>query len=250
MRRAILAGALAAPVARADAPPLRLVVTGAVEHAAHDLGAEFTTATGRAVDQVVGNAGSASARVRAGEAFDLVLNSALQIDGLIRDGLVDGATRAELGRSPLGVGVRAGAAAPAIDTAAALRETLLAAESIAYSDSARGATSGVHIARMLEGLGIAATMAPRSRLFAQGIAAAAAVAAGQATLVITQCSEILAVPGAVLVGPLPDELNLITTYVGAVATRAADPAGGLALLRWFTGPNGAARFRAAGFRTA
>jgi molybdate transport system substrate-binding protein len=248
-RRMLLAGLALAPTARAQAAPLRIIVTGAVEHATYDLAAGFTVRTGRAVEQEVGNAGSAAARLRAGEPFDVALNSAAQIDRLIGEGLLVEATRAEVGRSPLGLGIRAGLPSPAIDTPEALRATLLAAPSIAYSDSSKGATSGVHIDRMLAKLGIAETMQPRTQLFAQGVAAAEAVAAGTATLVMTQASEILAVPGAVLVGPLPESLNLITVYVGAVTRRSVDPAAAAALLRWFTGPEGATRFRAAGFRT-
>jgi molybdate transport system substrate-binding protein len=248
-RRTLLLSAVPLAAVHAQAAPLRIIVTGALEHAARELGQAFTAQTGRAVEQVVGNAGSAAQRLRAGEPFDLAGNSAAQVDALITEGLLDGATRTELGRSPLGVGIRRGAPLPPIGDAEQLRATLLASSSLAYSDSSRGATSGVHIDRMLEDLAIAGAIKPRAQLFAQGVAAAEAVAQGRAGLVITQASEIIAVPGATLVGPLPEVLNLVTTYVGAVTLRSADPAGALALLRFMTGLEGAARFRAAGFRT-
>jgi hypothetical protein len=78
-------------------------------------------------------------------------------------------------------------------------------------------------------------------------AAVGAVAEGRAALAISQISEIIAVPGALLVGPLPDSAQLSTAYLGAVATAAADAAGAGALLAALTGPEGQARFRAAGF---
>jgi molybdate transport system substrate-binding protein len=73
------------------------------------------------------------------------------------------------------------------------------------------------------------------------------VAEGRAALALTQVSEIIAVPGAALVGPLPEAAQLVTPYLGAVTTRAADPASAAAFLAFLAGPEGQARFRAAGF---
>lgn len=242
--------ALSWPARAQGAAPLRVLGTGAVEHPVHDLIESFTHAHGRPVIQSTGNAGAVAARLRAGEAVDLVLNSAAQVDSLAREGLVDGASRAELGRMRIGLAVRQGAPMPNISTPEALRAAILAAPIIAYSDGSQGATTGIHLDRLLAQWGIAETMTPRSLLFRQGIAAVQAVAEGRAALVMTQTSEIVAVPGVTLVGPLPEAVNLITPYVGAVATHAADPAGAAALLRHLTGPEGAARFRAAGFAVA
>lgn len=233
------------------APPaasaLRVLGTGAVEHPVHDLIAGFTRHTGRAVEQATGNAGVVAARLRAGEAWDLVLNSATQIEALSRDGLALGESRQELGRMRIGLAVRQGTPPPDIGSPAALRAAILAAPMIAYSDGASGATTGRHIDRLLTEWGIAEAMRPRTLLFPQGLQAARAVADGRAMLVMTQISELVVMPGLALVGPLPEAVNLVTPYVGAVAARAADPAGAAALLRHLTGADGAARFRAAGF---
>ena len=84
--------------------------------------------------------------------------------------------------------------------------------------------------------------------FPRGPAAVRAGAEGRAALVMTQTSEIVVVPGATLVGPLPESLQLVTPYVGAVATRTGtDVAGAAPLLAFLTGPDGRDRFRAAGF---
>ncbi len=228
-------------------PALRVLGTGAVEHPVHDLLPGFTQLTGRAVEHATGNAGAVAARLRGGEPWDLVLNSAAQIAALAQDGLVAGDGRRELGRMRIGLAVRQGAAAPEIGSPEALRAAILAAPAIAYSDGTRGATTGRHIDRLLAEWGIAEALRPRTLLFAQGLQAAQAVAEGRAALVMTQISELVVVPGLTLVGPLPEAVNLVTAYVGAVAVRAADPGGAAALLRHLTGPDGAARFRAAGF---
>jgi molybdate transport system substrate-binding protein len=231
MQRRTLLAALALPApALANTPPLKLLGTGAVAASARDIAARFNAATGRD-----------------GEAADLVLNSATQIAALTDAGLLRPGSQRELGRMLIGVAVKAGAALPDISTEAALRAAILAAPAIAHSDPSTGATAGTHAARLIERLGLAEAMRGRVLIFPGGGAAVGAVAEGRAALAISQISEIIAVPGAVLVGPLPDSAQLSTAYLGAVATAAADPAGAGTLLAALTGPEGQARFRAAGF---
>ena len=252
MNRRILFAALAAPsIARAQAPaPLRVIGTGAVAAPAQDLARAFTAATGQAVEITTANAGLAARRLREGAAADLMLNSADQVGRLTADGLLDGGTVRELGRMLIGVAVRAGSAMPDISTEAALRAAILSAPVIAHSDPTTGATAGTHAARLIERLGIAAEMRARTLVFPGGGAAVQSVADGRAALAITQISEIIAVPGAVLVGPLPDAAQLVTPYLGAVTARAAGREAALGFLALLTGAEGRARFRAAGFATA
>ena len=248
-RRFLLAGAaLVGPGGHARAAePLRVLGTGAVEHAVHDLAAGYTAATGQRVLITIGNAGGVARRLREGEPADLVINSASQLAAMAGAGLVEGASIVELGRMRIGLGVKAGAAVPDIATPEALRAALLAAPHIAYSDPASGATTGIHLLRMMETMGVANTMAPRSLVFTQGLQAAQVVAEGRASLVMTQISEILAVPGVRLVGPLPAAVNLVTPYSAALPARLADRAGALALLGWLRNAAGRARFEQAGF---
>jgi molybdate transport system substrate-binding protein len=248
-RRALILAGLAAPgLTRAQgAAPLRVLGTGAVGASTRDLAAAFTARQGRAIAVETANAGVAARRLREGEAADLMLNSAAQVGRLTADGLLDGATTRELGRMLIGLAVRAGAPHPDISTESALRTAILSAPIIAHSDPATGATAGTHAARLVERLGIAEQMRPRTLVFPGGGAAVQAVADGRAALALTQVSEIIAVPGAVLVGPLPPAAQLVTPYLGAVTARAADPAGAAAFLAFLTGAEGQARFRAAGF---
>jgi molybdate transport system substrate-binding protein len=248
LRRTLVAGLAAPSVVRAQgAAPLRVLGTGAVAASTNDLAAAFTARSGRAITIATANAGVAARRLRDGEAADLMLNSADQVGRLAADGLLDGATTRELGRMLIGVAVRDGAPRPDITTEAALREAILAAPVIAHSDPATGATAGTHAARLVERLGIADQMRARTLVFPGGGAAVTAVAEGRAALALTQISEIIAVPGATLVGPLPDSAQLVTAYLGAITTRAADRDGAAAVLAWLTGAEGRARFRAAGF---
>jgi molybdate transport system substrate-binding protein len=248
MQRRSLFAALTLPVpSLAQALPLKVLGTGAVAASVLDVAADFSLRTGRAVDIQTANAGVVARRLREGEAADLVLNSAAQITALAAAGLVERDSVRELGRMLIGVAVRGGTALPDIRTEAALRAAILAAPMIAHSDPATGATAGTHAARLIERLGLAEAMRGRVLVFPGGGAAVGAVADGRAAMAISQISEIIAVPGAALVGPLPDTAQLVTPYLGAIATRAADAQAARALLAALTGPAGQARFRAAGF---
>jgi molybdate transport system substrate-binding protein len=248
LRRGLLAVLGVPSLARAQAaPPLRVLGTGAVAAVTQDLAAVFSARSGRQVVITTANAGVAARRLREGEAADLMLNSADQVGRLAADGLLDGTTVRELGRMLIGVAVRDGAPKPDISTEAALRAAILAAPVIAHSDPATGATAGTHAARLIERLGIAEQMRPRTLVFPGGGAAVAAVAEGRAAVALTQISEIIAVPGATLVGPLPGNAQLVTPYLGAVTTGAADREGAAGFLAWLTSPEGQTRFRAAGF---
>src|SRR2546430_10960303 len=113
------------------------------------------------------------------------------------------------------VDVRQGAPQPDISTVDAFKRALLEARSIVYNDPAIGATSGIHFAAVLERLGIAEAVKPKTVLWKGGYAAEALLN-GQAELCVHQISEILPVKGVVLVGPLPAELNKVTVYAGSI----------------------------------
>ena len=147
----------------------------------------------------------------------------------------------------LGFGVRTGTALPDIATPDALRAALLAAKTIAMSDPKGGATSGKAIMAAYDSLGITSTVAGRLLPFERGSMGAEAVAAGRADLIVTQISEIIVVPGVTLVGPLPEALQLVTSYRAAIPRAASDPAGARDLLGALSGNAGRMRFEKAGF---
>ncbi len=112
----------------------------------------------------------------------------------------------------------------------ALKETLLKAKSIAYSDPASGGASGVYFAKLLEQMGIADQMKAKTKHPPAGGNAAALVATREAELAIQQKPEIMNVAGVDVVGPLPGDLNKITVYgAGVIAnSKNADAAKGAA----------------------
>lgn len=234
---------LATPAQAQARAPLLVLGTGATETPVAQVAHALTARTGRAIRTETGNGGQVAARLRAGAAVDVVLNAAPALDALIRDGFALADSRRELGRMRLALAIRRGLPVPEMRDEAELAAILRAATSIGLSDGAAGATSGRHVAALLDRLGATAPRIP----FARGLAAVQAVARGEVAVVITQASEILAEPGATLVGRLPESAQLITPYVAAVATRAADPEGARAFIA-FAASEGAAMFSAVGFQ--
>ncbi len=154
--------------------------------------------------------------IEAGAAFDIALLPRPELDALVQAGkITDGAT-ADVTRSAIGVAVRAGALKPDIGTVEAFKRSLLTARSIAFSDG----PSGAYIAALLERLGIAEEMKPKTKLTSAPVAEL--VAAGEAEIGMQQIVAILPVKGAELAGPLPSELQNVIIYAAGLAAGAPD----------------------------
>src|SRR5262249_9407006 len=125
------------------------------------------------------------------------------------------------------------------------KQALLATKSLVYQDPSRGATSGIHFAGVLQRLGIADAVKDKTVLW-QGGYAAEALVSGKAELCVHQISEIIPVKGVVLVGPLPKELQKLTTYSGAVATKATSPEVARAFVAFLVRPAFRPKLAAAG----
>src|SRR5204862_5568104 len=131
-------------------------------------------------------------RIAAGESFDVAILTAEAIDALIKEGKIVARSRADVGSVGIGVGVRAGAAKPDIRTVDAMKRTLLNAKSITY---AQDGASRQYIEKMVNELGIAESVKPKTLLRQGSDASNASVASGEAELVITLTSEIMPAPG-------------------------------------------------------
>lgn len=155
----------------------------------------------------------AAQRVQAGEAFDGVVLASDAIDKLINSGHVVAGSRVDLVRSGVAVAVPAGQPVPDISSEAALKATILAAPALGYSTG----PSGVQLAKQFEAWGIAAAIAPRIVQAKPGVPVGSMVARGEVALGFQQLSEMLGVPGITIVGGLPPEVDIITTFSGSVA---------------------------------
>ena len=185
-------------------------------------------------------------RIQRGEPVDVVIMASPGLDALIARGDAIASSRVDLARSRVGVAVRAGARRPNIRTPDALRQALLDARSIAYSDS----VSGIYVSTQLFArLGIADQVRDKS-MEIPSEPVGNAIARGQAEIGFQQISELLPVPGIDFLGPIPEELQLITTFSAAVATNARHPEAARALLRYLSSPDAFPAITRSGLRPA
>ncbi len=178
-------------------------------------------------------------RLARGQAADVVILDEKSADELVKRDLVRGDSKIRLARSLIGMVVRAGAAKPDISSVEALRSTLLAAQSIAYSDSG----SGTYLSTTLfPKLGIADQVAGKSRKVRgppSGEPVAAVVARGEAEIGFQQVSELIRVPGIDFVGTIPAEVQPITFFAGALTSTVLQPEAASALIRFLSSPEAA-----------
>jgi len=188
------------------------------------------------------------ARLLEGVPADLIILSGAMIDELIAAGHVVAGSRADLGRVGTGVAVWAGTPLPDVKTTDALRGNLLAASKIVCPDPGT-ATAGKIVMSALERMGIAEQARPKLQFFPNGYAAMSWLAGSQGTLEvgITQNTEIKANKDVTYVGPLPDELQMKTTYSAGLCARAKDLDTARLFLMRLTGPANRTALAAAGY---
>ena len=221
----------------ASAAEVRVMISFGLTAAYDVLVPQFERATGHKVLTAYGpsmgtTVNAIPVRLERGEGVDVMIMVGYALDGLIKQGKVIADSRVDLTKSLIGVVVKSGAPKPDISSAEALKRTLLAAKSVAYSDSA----SGVYIStEMFERLGIADAMKDKAKKIPAD-PVAGVVARGDAELGMQQISELLPVPGVDLVGPLPPELQKVTVYSAGIATVSKEPEAGRALIKFLTSP--------------
>lgn len=162
----------------------------------------------------------AAKRVQAGEPFDLVILASDAIDKLIATGHINASSKVDLVHSGVAVAVRAGTPQPDIASENAVRQAVLAARSISYSTG----PSGVALVKLFERWGIADLIRERIVQAPPGVPVGALVARGEVELGFQQLSELIHVPGITLVGSLPPEIQITTTFsagIGSGSTQAA-----------------------------
>lgn len=212
-------------------PPLRTMLS--------ELIPQFERASGHKLVVTYESSWLLVARIQKGETPDVAFVTQRQADDLIKEGKLG--RRVDLVRSSIGIAVRAGAPKPDIGSVDAFKRTLLAAKSFARNE---GADSGVFMAGLLERLGIAEAMKPKSTLVRRGFVAEL-VAKGEVEMAAQQMPELMAVAG-VEATPLPSEIQHAIVFSAAVpATSDVDDAVN-ALIKFLSSPEAVAVIKAKG----
>lgn len=211
---------------------VRMLSTLGLMGAMRNLASAFATATGIHVDADFAPTLALLKRLRDGEAADLVILTREGLDEMIGEGRVVAGSAADLARSFVGIAVRAGQAHPDIASEAALRGTLLAARSVAYS---RLGASGVYFAKLISRMGIAAEINAKATIVEQGFTAERLVS-GEADLAIQQISELKQVDGIEVIGPIPHELQTPAVFSAGRMANAKQAEAADRLLRYLSSP--------------
>jgi molybdate transport system substrate-binding protein len=219
----------------AEAAEIKVLSAGAMRGVIDALLPDFEKQTGHKVAVENATAGVLAKRIEDGEAFDLAVVTAVVVDGLAGKGKIAGDSRKALAKVGMGVAVKAGAPLPDIKTVDAFKRTLLEAKSVAYINPKAGGTTGAFFEQLIEKLGIADEVRAKAKLKDGGYVADL-VASGEAEVGVHVISEIVPVKGAVLVGPLPAEIQTTTTYVGGISAASANADAAKALIEFIAGP--------------
>lgn len=232
----------------AIATELSVYAPGGVRSAVQGAAVAFERETGHTVKFTFGTGGGIQKQVAAGAPADVTVLPSAGATELEKIGLVAPGSRLEVGSVGVGIGIKAGMPRPKVATVEEFRNALLAAKSITYADPARGGTSGTYFATVvLPRLGIVEEMQTKTALTGVGEEAVKRVVSGESELVIVQASEITAVPGAELVGPLPKSIQNEIPYAAVVLKTNKAPEVSGAFVRYLVAPSGRAAFKAAGF---
>jgi molybdate transport system substrate-binding protein len=225
----------------ASAAEIRVMISGGLTAAYKELVPEFERLTGNKVLTAYGpsmgtTVNAIPVRLERGEPADVLIMVGYALGDLVKQGKVIADSRVDLVKSPIGIAVKAGAPKPDISSADTVKRALLAAKSIAYSDSA----SGVYVStEMFQKLGIADAMKDKARKI-PATPVGEIVAGGEAEIGLQQISELKPVQGIDIVGPLPDDLQKITLFSAGIAAVSKEPDAGRALIKFLASPTASA----------
>jgi molybdate transport system substrate-binding protein len=221
----------------AGAAEVRVMISGGLTAAYKALVPEFERQTGNKVLTAYGpsmgtTVNAIPVRLERGEPADVLIMVGYALGDLVKQGKVIADSRVDLVKSPIGIAVKAGAPKPDISSADAVKRALLAAKTVAYSDSA----SGVYVStEMFDKLGITEAMKDKAKKI-PATPVGEIVARGDAELGLQQIAELRPVSGIDIVGQLPPDLQKITVFSAGIATVSKEPDAGRALIKFLASP--------------
>ena len=173
----------------------------------------------------------AADRVKANEPFDLVMLASGALDKLIAQNLVKG--KVVLAYSDVAVAVPEQSADYAIDTEEALRETLLAVDTIGYSTG----PSGDGLLKLFERWGLSEVLQKKLIQAPAGRSVGTLVADGTVQIGFQQYSELFTVAGIKVLGLMPKGCEIITTFCAGVGSVSAEEAASKQFLEYLETAN-------------
>jgi molybdate transport system substrate-binding protein len=215
---------------------LNILSGGAAQGLVASLAPQFKALTGFGITGEFGAVGAMADKLRAGTPADILILTAALIAKLAGENLVVSASISDIGVVETAMAVRTGDPMVVVKDAASLRDAFLAADAIFVPDT-KVSTAGIHVAKILQQLGIADEVSARLKVFPNGATAMRQMAASDAKrpLGCTQSTEIISTEGVMLSGSLPPGCELSTVYTAALTTRAINARQAQALIELLIG---------------
>jgi molybdate transport system substrate-binding protein len=200
---------------------LNILSGGAAQGLVGSLALKFKALTGLDIEGQFDAVGAMADKLRQGMPTDIIILTAALVAKLADEKLVVPASIRDVGLVETALAVRSADPLIEVTDASALRAAFLAADAIFVPDT-KASTAGIHVAKVLEQLGISGEVAARLKIYPNGATAMRHLAASDATKPIgcTQSTEIISTKGVMLSGSLPKGCDLATMYTAAVTTTA------------------------------
>ncbi|MEA2915786.1 MAG: hypothetical protein QOJ15_7867 [Bradyrhizobium sp.] len=230
------------------AAEVRVLSAASIQEVFKEIIGDFERTSGHKMIIHYSTMGGITDLMRGGEEADLVISSAQSIGTLLDEGKIEAASQIRISKVGVGIVVPAGTAVPAIASVEDLGHALLAAKTIVYADPSRGGAAGIHIARVIQQLGIAEQVKPKVKLGAGGDVTEVTIAQGDGTLGMTQVSEIVGKPGAVFVGSFPEKIQNYTVFAAGRPIGAKQREAVTAFLDFLKSPEALATMKAKGMQ--
>jgi molybdate transport system substrate-binding protein len=221
-----------AVLSSANAAELKIFGSRVTKVIVGEFAAEFEKSTGFKPVVIADVAAVMKRRIEAGEPFDLAVLVDFQTDDLIKSGKLLADSRADIMSSGIGVAVKRGAPKPDISTVEAFKQTLLKAKSVTYL---KEGASTIHLRKLFDRLGITDAIKAKA-VETAGEQVSEKVADGEVELGLIVIPNIMSVPGAELVGPLPAEINSIVMFTAGVSAASPNQQAARDLIKLLTSP--------------
>jgi molybdate transport system substrate-binding protein len=227
---------------------LNILSGGAAQGLVGGLTPAFKAQTGFDIAGEFGAVGLMADKLRKGTRADIVILTAALLAKLAEEKLVATPSITNVGLVETALAVRTGDPEAAVRDAADLRGVLLGADAIFVPDT-KASTAGIHVANVLQQLGIADEVVARLKVFPNGATAMRELAASDARRPIgcTQSTEIISTRGVILSGSLPPGCELATMYTAGITTAAVHPQQAKDLIGLLTGADQQEQRKRAGF---
>jgi molybdate transport system substrate-binding protein len=235
-----------------DAAELKVLSSGALKLALVQLVPDFQKSSSNSVTIEYDVGAAIANRIQKGESADVAIVLRSQLQTLETQGKIVQGSRVNIASVGVGVAVRKGAPKPDISSVEAFKRALFSARSVGYNDPASGSATGIYAASMLARLGIAQDLSAKIKLLTppgnefenvfQGLVK------GEIEMQIAQISEIAISPGVELVGPLPAEIQNVTSLAVGIVTTTKAPEASRTLINFISSPAAAVLLKAHGFQ--